>query len=128
MVTLDQYPHYLYYQTTTPATQDANGTWQQGTTQWNYLCRCRVERNGQALSITTTDGKVYQFTATVYMPRNSATTPLAFGTRALVSLTEQDPETLTDAAIKQGLESGVFLIDKPNATFEIGRLHNRMWL
>lgn len=62
------------------------------------------------------------------MPRNSATTPLAFGTRALVSLTEQDTETLTDAAIKQGLENGVFLIDKPNATFEIGRLHNRMWL
>ena len=128
MVTLEQYPHYLYYQTTTPAKQDANGTWQQGTSAWYYLCRCRVERNGQALSITTTDGKVYQFTATVYMPRNSAQTPLAFGTRVIVAKTEQDTETLTDAAIKQGEADGTILIDKPNATFEIGRLHNRMWL
>lgn len=128
MVVLEQYPHYLYFQTMTAATQNAKGTWQSGTATWNFLCRCRIERNGQAQSIATADGKIYQFTATVYMPRGSAQTPIQFGARVIVSTEELTPENITDAEIKNGIKNGKILIDKQNATFEVGRLHNRMWL
>lgn len=128
MVVLEQYPHYLYFLTISESTQDNNGTWQKGERSWNFLCRCRIERNGQAANITTADGKSFIFSATIYMPRGSAEKPLAIGTRIIVADRELAPETITDAEIKTQTANGVILIDKPNATFEIGRLHNRMWL
>lgn len=128
MVVLEQYPHYLYFLTITKSTQDNNGTWQKGEQSWNFLCKCRVERNGQAASITTTDGKSFIFSATVYMPKGTAEKPLQIGTRIIVATRELDTESITEAEIKTQTANGIILIDKPNATFEIGRLHNRMWL
>ncbi|MBQ2098725.1 MAG: hypothetical protein II480_11145 [Bacteroidales bacterium] len=129
MVTLDQYPHYLYFQVLSESTRDANGTWRPQTATWSYLCQCRIERNGQAAQITTADGKVFVFSATVYMPRNSTPIPLPIGTRIIVAKERyEDPETITDDFIKAKQAAGEILIDKPNATHEIGRLHNRMWV
>lgn len=129
MVILEQYPHFLYFQSQEESEQDEHGTWTTKPQTWNYLCRCRIERNGQAQKITTADGKVFQFTATIYMPRNSAEKPLMIGTRIFVSLLKiLDFETITDTEIKNLIANGVILIDKLNATFEIGRLHNRLWV
>lgn len=128
MVTLDQYPHYLYFQVLSESTRDANGTWRPQTATWGYLCRCRVERNGQAAHITTADGKSFVYSGTVYMPRNSTPIPLPIGTRIIVSMTDLDQTTITDDFIKTETTAGNILIDKPNLTFEIGRLHNRMWV
>lgn len=127
MVVLEQYPHYLYYRILTPSTQNADGTWSKSTASWVYLCKCRIERN-QAQSITTADGKIFQFTATIYMPRNSALKPLEIGTRIFVASDIYDEYDITEEDIEQGKKNGIILIDKPNATFEIGRLHNRMWV
>ena len=128
MVVLEQYPHYLYYRILTPSTQNADGTWSRSEAAWVYLCKCRIERNGQAQSITTADGKIYQYTATIYMPRNSALKPLEIGTRIFVATETFEEYNITDTDIEHGKKNGIILIDKPNATFEIGRLHNRMWV
>ncbi len=128
MVTLSQYPHYLYYFVLGESSQDENGTWQPSEGNWNYLCRCRIERNGQAQTITTADGKVFQFTATIYMARNINQKPLAIGTKIFVSKTEFEPSEINEPKIKQALTDGEILAYKENATFEVGRLHNRMWI
>ena len=128
MVTLDQYPHYLFYQYMTPSERTDDGSWKPQTASWCYLCRCRVERNGQAAHITTADGKSFVYSGTVYMPRNSTPIPLPIGTRIIVSMTDLDQTTITDDFIKSETAAGQILIDKPNLTFEIGRLHNRMWV
>lgn len=62
------------------------------------------------------------------MPRNSTPIPLPIGTRVIVSKTDLDQTTITDDFIKSETNAGNILIDKPNLTFEIGRLHNRMWV
>ena len=63
------------------------------------------------------------------MPRNSTPIPLPIGTRIIVAKERyEDPETITDDFIKAKQAAGEILIDKPNATHEIGRLHNRMWV
>lgn len=118
----------MYFLLIAEGERDNNGTWHKGEQSWNYLCRCRIERNGQAASITTADGKVFVFSGTVYMPRNSTPIPLPIGTRIIVATEDLDPDTLTDGEIKSKAADGVILADKPNATFEIGRLHNRMWI
>lgn len=62
------------------------------------------------------------------MPKGTAEKPLQIGTRIIVATQELDTESITEAEIKTQTANGIILIDKTNATFEIGRLHNRMWL
>lgn len=120
VIDFSQYPHSLYYQQTAEATQDSTGSWKPGQAEWVYFGPCRLERNGQALSIPTADGKTFVFSGTIYMPRNTEIKPLPIGTRVIVTRTRAESDSDPNTA--------EILIDKPNATFETGRLHNRMWV
>lgn len=125
VIDFSQYPHFLYYTEATEATRNKNGSWiPGGISDWKCLGPCRYEPNGQAAAITTTDGKMHVFSGIVYMPRNTEIKPLPIGTRIAVSKAElAEPYNIADAE-----KEGDILIIKPNATFEVGRLHNRMWL
>lgn len=113
---LEQYPHYLYIETSSDPTVDGNGDMVPGESSWKYAGRCREETNGMGESIVTSDSKRYVFSSLVQMPAGAE--KIEEGAKAMVS----------DNYIGDGDAEGNVRIIGICAKFDRGRLHCRMWI
>lgn len=102
------YPHRLYT-AESEATQDENGNWVSGEISEKYICECREETNGKGAQVTIEGGKVFVFASVVYLPTD--TPPINAG--ALVRIKDKE---------------NCIRIENTCKKYDVGRLHNRMWL
>lgn len=110
---MKQYPHFLFYKTTTEATQNADGTWTQPSASWVLLSECRAEINGSGNVVNGSDGKAIVYQANVHLP--IIATRLNTGDRIIVS------ETNSVSGATRVAESQVL-------RFDAGQLHFRIWV
>jgi len=109
---VSQYPHFLFVKVATSSTQDGEGNWTNPSVGWLFHSVCREQPNGKGFTVNGTDGKAFIFASTIHLP-------------------------LTALRIKEGVE--VLISESNDATgycrikgqvlkFEVGQLHNRLWV
>lgn len=122
-----QYPHFLYVRASdTEATQDDNGSWQDGGAAWRFHSVCREETNGKGQKVNAADGLFVVYASLVHLPAGA--TFVAEGVEAVVADRELDPDELTDKALTNAKADGTVRIKGECLKFDKGRLHCRLWL
>ena len=127
MVTLPQYHQHLYVLTQQgEAVQTATGAWQSQAAVWQHVGLCREETNGKGNTVTTADGQVIVFSSLIQLP--VGTDRVDEGCTVIVTHTEVEPSTLTNAYITEGLRCGEVVVKGVCKKFDNGRLHCRLWI
>ncbi len=109
---MKQYPHNLYLKTVTGSSQDESGNFVPGSESWVFHSECREQTNGQGSVINGSDGEAIVFSSTVHLPMSAVRIPEGSEVKVL----NGDPE---DPFLRiQGMV----------LKFDVGRLHNRLWL
>lgn len=109
---IKQYPHFLFVKAVTESTQDGSGNWSSATESWVLHSFCREQSNGKGNVVNGQDGKAIVFASLIHLP--STAVRLKEGTEVLVS-ESSNPE-------------GIIRIEKQVLKFDLGQLHNRLWL
>lgn len=65
-----KYPYKLYKFTTTGATQDENGDWIEGSSEWVLVGKCRDEQNNNGSKVSLSDQEAYLFDSVIFMPKS----------------------------------------------------------
>ena len=89
-------PHTLRIATTGGAYAE-NGDWIEGNTTYSEPIPCRYEPNGQARTITLTDGTAYRYSYMVYLTVNPDLV-IHYGDR--IELTSQDGRVIGEYEVK----------------------------
>lgn len=128
MVKVIQYPHFLYMRTSAEATQDANGSWvTSGEDGWQLCGKCREEANGKGTQIQAASGEYLSFSSLIQIPKGA--TKIPEGVEVLVAATEVDPnELLNETYIQEAKAEGEIRVSGVCLKYDIGQLHNRLWV
>lgn len=112
MITIKQYPHYLFVERIdTDATRSDGGAFDTPQGAFHLHALCRHETSGGSDAIASTGGYAYPHKALIQLPRGTAKVPV--GARVFVSSDKEG----RDVRI-----SGEVLL------FDSGQLHARLWL
>lgn len=125
MVTLEQYPHFLYVLLELPASQTESGAWVQGESEWLFITKCRFEPSGGGLVEGVDGGGAYRTNGMIYAPVGIQ--KITEGSNIVVSRQELT-ESLTKATINDGIRNGDFLFEGRCQKCDVGRLHSRLWV
>ena len=107
-----QYPHYLFLVVPdSESVQDGDGNWSIPSSVNEYVCRCREETNGKGAYVQVAGGAFHLFSSLIQIPFGSR--PVSEGGSVFVS---------NDAA---GLD---VRITGTVYKYDVGQLHNRLWL
>lgn len=109
---MNQYPHFLFVKQVTESTQDVSGNWSTATESWVLHSICREQTNGKGSIVNGQDGKAIVFSSLIHLPLTAIR--LSEGTEVLVSETD--------------LSTGTTIIKGQILKFDVGQLHNRLWL
>ncbi len=134
---MEQYPDTIVITVTTPATQDANGSWVSGG-ETIYTFDCRAEVNSSGRKIVGDDGVTMDYSMICYCPTDGDVS---------VSLTTNDDGIVTKEAgesvvvdtfvssMMYGAESSYKLTNRIGEVHEgtvkrwfLGQLNARLWL
>ncbi len=127
MVSLTQYPQFLYAYEPGEATQNENGSFIQSTGSWVLKSACREETNGKGTKIQLTDSEEYVYASLIQIPAGSTRIPE--GTKIAVTAFEVTPEYLENETwVAQSKRTGLVRITGEVAKYDVGRLHNRCWI
>lgn len=109
---MNQYPHFLFVKSVAEASQDADGNWLPTTENWVLHSVCREQSNGKGSVINSQDGKAIVFASVVHLSGKSER--ITEGTEVLISETNSP--------------DGFVRIQEQVLKFDVGQLHNRLWL
>jgi hypothetical protein len=127
MVSLAQYPHFLYAFHPGEATRNANGSYIAATGEWKLISACREETNGKGTKIQLTNSETYVYASLIQIPVGAARIPE--GTKIAVTAFEVETEYLSDEAwLEASRRVGLVRITGEVAKYDVGRLHNRCWI
>lgn len=127
MVNMPQYHQHLYALAQSgESVQDATGNWTAKTKSWVHIGLCREETNGKGNTVTTADGQVLVFSSLIQLP--TGTTRIEEGKMVIVTRTEVEAASITDAFIAEGLRTGNVVAKGICKKFDNGRLHCRLWI
>ena len=111
MARVKQYPHYLFVETPTESTPDANGDYSESTIELTFVSKCREESDGRGNEYDSGNGTFVKSSAVIQCPKSCPA--IAKGAKVFVS----NDDECTDIRI-----SGMVLnCDK-------AQLHTRVWL
>jgi len=107
-----QYPHYLFMVVPdSESVQDGDGNWSIPTVAKEFVCRCREETNGKGAYVQVASGGFHLFSSLIQIPYGS------------LRLSEGDSVYVSNDA------SGLDVRIKGTVyKYDVGQLHNRLWL
>jgi hypothetical protein len=109
----DQYPHYLFVYVAADATQDENGNFIPGQSEWVLFSMCREEANGSGSVVKTDDGQAITYKSKVFLPLGAGR--LSVGDKIIVSETSS--------------VDGFRRVDNLQVLrFDQMQLHSRLWV
>lgn len=109
---IKQYPHFLFVKQVTESTQDGSGNWSTANESWVLHSFCREQSNGKGNVVNGQDGKAIVFASLIHLPNTA------------VRLKEE-----TEVLVSESSDiSGVTRIKGQVLKFDVGQLHNRLWL
>lgn len=111
MVTLTQYPHFLFAEIATGSKQDERGNWSEGEVSRNFISMCRDEPDGKGTEYQVAGGEYVKSNSLIQLPFGCPT--LTKGAKVIVA----NDKECTDIRIE-----GIVL------NFSAGQLHSRLWL
>lgn len=109
---MSQYPHFLFVKQVVEATQDVDGNWSNSSESWGLHSVCRDQSNGKGTVINGQDGKAIVFSSVIHLPLESSR--ISENTEVLVSETNNP--------------IGTIRIKGQVLKYDVGQLHNRLWL
>lgn len=129
-VITNQYPHHLYKRVSVEATQNEDGSWEDGSTEATvlYCGTCREETNGKGSKIQAANGVFREFSTLAQLP--VSVERVDEGTTVFIT-SEQiaTPTDLLDSDfVEQAKADGTVRIVGECLKFDSGRLHNRLWV
>ena len=71
-----RYPYTLEMWYEEDATQNPDGSWNEGTHEWRVVARCNARQNGQAQQIKGQNGDAFLYSFEVTMPANTQPIPI----------------------------------------------------
>lgn len=108
---MKQYPHFLFVKQVTESTQDGSGNWSNASESWVLHSVCREQTNGKGNVVNGQDGKAIIFNSLIHLPLASGL--ISEGSEVLVSNTENVSGSR---------------IQKQVLKYDVGQLHDRLWL
>jgi hypothetical protein len=109
---MNQYPHFLFMKKVAESTQDDSGNWSTESESWVLHSICREQTNGKGSLVNGQDGKAIVFSSLIHLPLTAIR--LSEGTEVLVSETD--------------ISTGTTRIKGQILKYDVGQLHNRLWL
>jgi hypothetical protein len=128
MVTLVQYPQYLYVRETPEATQESDGSWKSDSAAWELKGKCREETNGKGHTVVTSGGETIAFASLIQIPKGTARVnegAEVIVTRDKISL---PGNLLSDVFVRQSKIAGLIVAHGRCMKYDFGRLHCRLWI
>lgn len=115
---VQQYPHYLFaVNAGGDSVQDENGNWSDAETTNVLISTCREETDGRGSEIQVAGGTFHRFSSLVQLPKGAVgaenVPPVQVGSTVFVANNADG----TDIRIQ-----GVVL------KYDVGQLHNRLWV
>ena len=104
-----QYPYELYVFQTTGDYQDGNGDWQNGTSAWNMISKCRDESNTKSAQIKLDDETAYTFESLIQLPKSCPVVEVGL----ICEVRDLEGNVRVKGTIRR---------------FSIDQLHARLWL
>jgi hypothetical protein len=109
---IKQYPHYLFAENAdSDSVQDKNGNWSDAAETNIFISACREETDGRGSEIQVAGGTFHIFTSLIQLPKGAQ--KVEVGSTIFVANNADG----TDIRIK-----GVVL------KYDVGQLHNRLWV
>lgn len=92
-----RYPYTLEMLHEEDAVLQDDGTWSEGWSEWETVCRCNVNQNGNAREVTQSDGTVRVYSFEVIMPSMQRPLP----TNARVRIVDHNGYNIFDGKPKE---------------------------
>lgn len=108
---MKQYPHSLYVKQVSESTQDRYGNWSPATESWVFHSVCREQPSGRENVINGQDGKAIVFSSVIHMPTSA-----------------NKIKTNTEVLVTENDDQGAVRIQGQALKFDVGQLHNRLWV
>ena len=104
-----QYPYELYIFESSGDHQDENGDWQNGTSGWVLVSKCRDESNTKSAQIKLSDETAYTFESLIQLPKSCPTIEIGL----LSEVRDSDGNVRVKGTVRR---------------FSKDQLHTRLWL
>jgi hypothetical protein len=109
---VQQYPHYLFsVNASGDSVQDENGNWSDAPATNVFISKCREETDGKGTEIQVAGGTFHKVTSLVQLPEG--TKKVEIGSTVFIANNADGTEVRIQGVVLK---------------YDVGQLHNRLWL